>query len=159
MRRPRGAVLWWGAALFVTPLVTAASQAHPLHLSVVAPDSVRRGASVPITLRLTNTGKQSLNLYLTGRTITFDVVVAHLDGAVVWRRLEGASGQQILQIKTVAPGETVELKAVWNQRTNAGVTAPPGDYTVQGVLPTDGEPLRTKPVRLRIAPSDAAPHD
>ena len=121
-----------------------------LRFVVVVPRSVRLGEPVPVTLRLTNAGNQKVDLYLLGRRITFDIIVAGPDGRVVWRRLEGASSQQILQVKTLAPGETLELKDVWTQRTNAGGLVPLGVYTVQGVLPTDAAPLQTVPVRLRI---------
>jgi hypothetical protein len=120
--------------------------------AVVAPDSVRRGDPVPITLRLTNAGTVPENLYLTGRSITFDIIIARSDGEIVWRRLEHATGQQILQVQTLAPGQTLELKDRWRQRTNAGAAVAPGDYTVTGVIPTDRQPLRTAPVRLRITP-------
>ena len=140
-----------GAALLAARTVTPVPQ-HPdsIRFTVVAPDSVRRGAPVPITLRLTNTGDQPLNLYLTGRTITFDIIVTQSDGQVVWRRLDHVASQQILQLKTLAPGETLELQDRWRQRTNAGTSAAAGNYTVTGVIPTDGEPLRTPPKRLRI---------
>ncbi len=132
-----------GAALLVS---------HPVSVTVVAPDSVRRGEPVPITLRLTNTGKKPENVYLTGRSITFDIIIARKDGEIVWRRLEHATGQQILQVKTLAPGETLELKDRWRQRTNAGAAVAPGDYTVTGIIPTDRDPLLTAPVPLRITP-------
>lgn len=115
-------------------------------LEIVAPPSVRLGESVPIALRVTNPGDRNLDLYLVGRAITFDIVVAASDGQVVWRRLEHVTSQQILQVKTLAPGETMELKEVWKQALD------PGEYTVQGVLPTDGAPLRTAPKRLWITP-------
>jgi hypothetical protein len=142
-----GGVVVYGAALLVPSIVTATPQ-YPdsIRFTVVAPDSVRRGEPIPIMLRITNTGVRPLNLYLTGRSITFDIIVARSDGQVVWRRLEHVTGQQILQVKTLAPGESMELKDVWKQ----GVAE--GEYTVQGVLPTDGAPLRTAPVRLRITP-------
>lgn len=122
-------------------------------LEIVVPSSVHPGEPVPIALRVTNPGDRSLDLYLLGRTITFDIVVAAPGGRVVWRRLEGASVQQILQIRTLAPGETLELRDAWSQRTNAGAAAAPGSYTVQGIIPTDAEPLRTAPRSLRITPS------
>jgi hypothetical protein len=122
----------------------AAQRPDSLDFTVVAPQTARRGRPVPITLRITNAGSHGVDLYLIGRKVTFDIIVARADGQVVWRRLERESGQQILQIKMLAPGETFELKDVWK-----GATAP-GEYTVQGVLPTDREPLRTPEVRLRI---------
>jgi hypothetical protein len=141
----RGAVLTCGAALLFFPVMSAAAQ-HPdsVRFTVNAPHTARVGHAVPITLRVTNTSNRGVDLYLMGRTVTFDIIVARSDGQVVWRRLEHESSQQILQIKMLAPGETFELKDVWKQ------TADPGEYTVQGVLPTDREPLKTPPVRLRI---------
>ncbi len=151
---------WWsgaarcGAALLAARIVTAAPERpDALRFTLVAPPSARRGEPIPITLRLLNAGSRPLDLYLAGRTITFDIIVARVHGQVVWRRLEGASGEQILQIKTLAPGEHFELQDVWKQRTNAGVPVAPGDYTLQGVLPTDAAPLRTALVRLRITPA------
>jgi intracellular proteinase inhibitor BsuPI len=147
MRRLRGAVLTCGAALLFFPVMNAAAQRpDSLHFTVDAPKTARRGGPVPITLRITNAANHGVDLYLTGRTVTFDIIVARTDGEVVWRRLEHVSSQQILQIKMLAPGETFELKDVWKQ------TVEPGEYTVQGVLPTDAEPLRTPQVRLRITP-------
>jgi hypothetical protein len=133
--------------------MTAAPQRpDSITFRVVAPHSVHRGEPVPITLRLTNTGARTLNLYLTGRSITFDIIVTRADGQVVWSRLEHATGQQIVQVKILAPGERFELKDVWRQRTNAGAQVSPGDYTLTGVIPTDREPLRTVPLPLRIMP-------
>ena len=141
------------AALLVPSIMTAAPQRpDSITFTVVAPQSVRRGESVPITLRLTNTSARTLNLYLTGRTITFDIIVTRADGQVVWRRLEHVMGQQIVQVKTLAPGETFELKDVWHQRTTAGARVSAGDYTLTGVIPTDREALRTVPLPLRIKP-------
>ena len=139
-----GAVLCGAAFLFPRPVT--------ITCTVVTPDSVRRGEPVPITLRLTNTGKEPENVYLTGRSITFDIIIARADGEIVWSRLAHATSEQILQVRTLAPGETLDLKDRWRQRTNAGAAVPSGDYTVTGVIPTDREPLRTAPVRLRITP-------
>ncbi|HEV8399439.1 MAG TPA: BsuPI-related putative proteinase inhibitor [Gemmatimonadales bacterium] len=117
-----------------------------LRFTVAVSESVRRGEAVLVTLRLTNTSEQRVTLYLTGRTITFDIVVAGSDGHVVWRRLDRVTTQQIVHVKALAPGETLELRDRWR------AAAPTGDYTVTGVIPTDRQPLQTAPVRLRITP-------
>jgi hypothetical protein len=130
--------------------VTGAQTPDTLRFTLVAPDSVRPGESVAIALRLTNSSDRAVDLYLTGRSITFDIVVARPDGQIVWRRLQHVPTQQILQVKTLAPGETLELTDRWHQRTDSGTPVVPGDYTVTGVIPTDREPLRTAPTRLRI---------
>jgi hypothetical protein len=136
-----------GAALLIPRTMTAAPPPpDTLRFTVAVSDSVRRGEAVLVTLRLTNTSDQRVTLYLTGRTITFDVVVTGSDGQVVWRRLDHVTTQQIVHVKALGPGETLELQHRWR------AAAPPGDYTVTGVIPTDREPLRAAPVNLRITP-------
>lgn len=126
-------------------------QEDSLRFALLAPPEVRIGVPVPITLRLTNTGARPVELHLQGRDIVFDVVVTREDGAPVWRRLEHAVVPGILQVKVLAPGESLELRAQWRQQTSQGDAAGPGTYTLQGVLPTDDpQPLRTPPVRVRI---------
>jgi len=137
-----GGAVFCGAALFVSG---RGLPQHPLRVTLVAPASVRQGKPVPVTLRLTNTSDAPVTVYLTGRTITFDIIVERA-GEVVWRRLDHVATQQIVQVKTLAPGETLELRARWR------AAAPPGNYTVTGVIPTDREPLRAASVSLRIKP-------
>ncbi|HXF96323.1 MAG TPA: BsuPI-related putative proteinase inhibitor [Gemmatimonadales bacterium] len=130
------------------------SQTPPLRFELHAPGRVRAGEPIPITLRLTNTGSSPIELHLMGRAIAFDITVARDDGTVVWRRLASAAVQGILQIRRLAPGETLELTDVWHQRDEAGRPVPPGLYLLQGVLPTDEpQPLRTAAVRLRVTPA------
>jgi len=112
---------------------------------------VRIGEPVPITLRLTNTNDRPVELHLQGRQIAFNIIVAREDGTVVWRRLEGEVVLGILQIRTLAPGEVLELTDVWRQRSKSGRPVEPGVYAIQGALPTDEpEPMRTPTVQLRI---------
>ena len=136
-----------GAALLVSRTVSATPRpSDTVRVTVTVADSARRGAKVLVTLRLTNICKQRVTLYLTGRTINFDIVVAGSDGQVVWRRLDHVTTQQIVHVKALEPGETLEFKDRWR------AAAPAGDYTVSGVIPTDREPLRTAPARIRITP-------
>lgn len=124
-----------------------------LRLEIVVPPEVGSGERVPIVLRARNTGEVPLELYLRGRTIAFDIVVARDDGAVVWQRLRSQTIPAILRVETLAPGQSLELSADWDQRTNDGKAAPSGRYAVQGILPTDApEPLKTAPAALRITP-------
>lgn len=138
--------MWGGAVLCGAALIISGRglPQDPLRFTLVAPDSVRQGKPVLVTLRLANTSDRPVTLYLTGRTITFDIIVERA-GEVVWRRLNHVATQQIAQVKTLAPGETFELKDRWTAAT-------PGDYTLRGVIPTDREPLRTAPTALRVTP-------
>jgi hypothetical protein len=69
---------------------------------------------------------------------------------VVWRRLAGEVIPAVVQLRTLAPGEVLELRAEWDGRPARGAPAP-GDYWVRGLLLTDGpEPLATPAAGLRI---------
>ncbi len=128
------------------PLPAAAVTRDSLSFTVVAQAEARVGADVPITLRLTNTGDRSTELYLRGREVAFDIVVTDHAGVVVWRRLAGAVVPGILQVKVLGPGETLELEDAWRP-------AAPGEYDVVGILPTDEpEPLRTPVAAIRVHP-------
>jgi hypothetical protein len=121
-------------------------------VTLVMQREARTGEPVPIALRATNATERPLTLYLRGRPVTFDLVVAATDGTVLWRRLAGAVISMVLQVRTLAPGETLEFKDTWKQTTKAG-RVPPGDYVVTGELPTDGpRPFVTPSVALRILP-------
>jgi hypothetical protein len=135
------------------PSGPASGMSDSLAFTIHVPDSVRAGEPVPIVLRVTNRTDAPVDLHLLGRTIAFDVVVTREDGTPVWRRLEGQAVQSILQLRTLAPGETLELSDRWDQRGRGGAAVPPGLYRVHGELPTDEpEPLRTPAAPLRILP-------
>jgi hypothetical protein len=130
--------------------VMTATPAESLRLETDVPSQVRAGEPVPITLRATNTGSRPLEMYLMGRSVTFDITVSRPSGAVVWRRLDGQTVPAILQFRILAPGETLELRHDWDQRATRGRIVSPGTYVVQGALLTDAQPLRTPAVSLRI---------
>lgn len=126
-----------------------------LRLALEVPDAVRTGETVPIALRLTNAGDEPVRLHLPGRVPVFDVEVEDADGAVVWRRLEGRTVPAILQVRTLAPGDTLELEATWDQRDRDGEPVPPGRYTLRGTLPeARGDPRETPPALLRVLPPE-----
>lgn len=136
------------------PLVLAlALVADSMTLELSLPSRVRAGESVEISLRATNHGVKPAPLYLRGRPPAFDIVVTDARGKVVWRRLHGAAISMVLQIRELAPGETLTFKDRWDQRTNGGAPVLPGEYHFTGRLLTDTDrPLETRPVVLRITP-------
>jgi hypothetical protein len=122
-------------------------------LEIALADTVHAGQIVPMTLRLTNPGRKPATVYLQGRPVAFDIIVARPDGTPIWHRLEGAVVSAVLQVRSMAPGEVIEFRDIWSQRTDRGQAVPPGEYVVTGVLPTDPPAeLRTAPVPLRILP-------
>jgi hypothetical protein len=136
----------------LTPLV--AMPAQSLRVEIDVPPRVAAGDSVPITLRATNAGTGLLELYLMGRSVTFDITITDSGGRVVWRRLEGETVPAILQVRVMAPGDSLQLDHVWNQQTNRGQSVEPGTYTVTAAIITDAQPLRTPTAPLRIMPRE-----
>jgi hypothetical protein len=121
-----------------------------LALELVVPPRVGVGETVPIILRVQNRTQRALDLYLRGRSLAFDVVVARPSGEVVWQRLRDEIIPAIVHLKTLAPAERLEIEAVWDQRSNEGRLVGEGDYTMRGLLLAEGEPLETRPVFLRV---------
>jgi hypothetical protein len=133
------------ALIFVGTLVA------PLRFEIVLPDSIRQGEPVPITLLLTNPGPKPATVYLGGRPTAFDIVITRTDGTPVWRRLNGAVINAILQVRILAPGETLEFSDTWRQQDERGRQIKAGEYRVTGVLPSDPpEKLRTPTASLHV---------
>src|SRR5215208_2928190 len=127
--------------------------AGSMKLELVLPASVRQRQAIEITLRLINTSRKPVTVYLQGRPIAFDVIVTHEDGRPVWRRLKGAVIPSILQVRVLQPGETVEFSDTWRQQDDLGQPIPAGRYLVTGVLPADPpEEFRSSTELLRILP-------
>lgn len=122
----------------------------PWSLRLGAPESARSGGRVRFTLTLTNDSAEPADFYLRGRDIAFDITVAGVDEAIVWRRLQGEILPAIVQIRGLAPHEKMEMHAQWDLRRNDGTRVPPGDYTVRGFLLTESDPLESPPIPLRI---------
>lgn len=72
------------------------------------------------------------------------------DGAEVWSRLEGVAVSDILQSRTLAPGETIEFTESWEQRGNDGRRVRPGTYRVRGILPVVPDGWATDPQTMTI---------
>jgi hypothetical protein len=125
-------------------------QVDSMRVEMLVPRNVASGRPVAMKLRVSNTSDRPITLYLQGRPIAFDIVIQRSGGEVVWRRLAGATVSAILGVRTLAPGETLDLEETWKQRTQAGKRAGPGDYLVSGSVLTDGQPIRAGPVPLRI---------
>jgi len=122
-------------------------------VSLDVPRSVTAGTPVPMRIRVRNETAAPLDLYLRGRDVTFDITVADSTGDMVWRKLEGEVTQAILQLRTLAPGEVLELTHTWDQKSQRGQLVPPGRYTVRGSVLTDGQTtLDSPPETLEIAP-------
>ena len=121
-----------------------------MRFDIDCPSEVKQGEPVTVTLRLTNTSDQVQTAYLMGRPTAFDVEVSNAAGTVIWHRLAGETVPAILGVRTLAPGEALTFEGSWRQRDQSGRPVPPGVYHIVGVLPTDAQPLRTDPAKLRV---------
>jgi hypothetical protein len=131
-------------------LVVADAGPESLRLELQLASRVRASEPVPLRLRAENVSGRAIDLYLRGRSTTFDVIIARPSGEVVWSRLEGEIIPAIVHLRPLAPGERLEVEAVWDQRTKDGKRVEPGEYVATGLLLVEGEPLRTPPKPLRI---------
>lgn len=127
-----------------------ADASDSLRISLVAPREATSGQPVPIVIRLENPSSRPVDLYLRGRTITFDIFVTRPAGQVAWQRLKDEVIPAVIQLKTLQPKGVIELEAEWDQRDNRGNRLPPGTYSVRGTVLTDGPALETRAAPLRI---------
>jgi hypothetical protein len=124
-----------------------------MRVEITVPSEVRRGDSVPIVLRLVNDADTAVDVALQGRPVAFDVTVTRPDGELVWRRLAGETVTAILQLRTVAAGESLDFRTAWDQRSADGATVPAGEYVVRGAVPSDPPTvLRSGRAKLKILP-------
>jgi hypothetical protein len=127
--------------------------AESLSFTLEVPARAALGAPIPLVLRLANVSTRRIEVHLRGRETVFDVVARRPGGEEVWRRLTGQVTMAILQLRSLAPGEVLELRAAWDQRDAAGRPVVAGEYRLQGELPGDDPlPLRSSEARVVIAP-------
>ena len=106
---------------------------------------------MPLVFAVTNAGKLPVMLQLGGRIPTADFQISDPRGRSVWSLLRGQVLLGALRLFPLDPGKSLSFRQVWNQRTDAGKQAPPGDYLIQGVLLTDDpQGLVSPTARLRI---------
>lgn len=127
------------------------SPADSLELRLIAPASARSGQPVRFVLRATNVTNRALDLFLTGRVITFDVVLSDSNGREVWSRLHGQTVPAILRVEQLGPHQAIEMRADWSGLGNDGAPVPPGTYAAEGLLPADAPgPFRSARITIRI---------
>lgn len=81
-------------------------------LTLEAPDEVEAGQTVNLKLIWRNLTDKAVELTLGGRP-PYDFVVTTHEGKEVWRWLAGQTVQDILEIKTVGPGQKLEFTLEW----------------------------------------------
>lgn len=124
--------------------------ADSLQLELLVPGRIRAGDAVRFTLRVRNPTPRKLDLYLQGRTATFDVVVTRAEGDTIWRRLEGEIIPAIVHLRALDPGEQFEVSGRWDQRGRDGRLVIPGRYIARALLLVEGAPLESPAVQIAI---------
>jgi hypothetical protein len=106
---------------------------------------------VLLVFTVANAGKETVTLHTMGRTPTADFRIADSQGKMVWTRLRGQTMLGALRLFPLAAGKSLTFRHSWDQRTDSGSQAKPGDYIVRGVLLTDEKDgLASPPARLRL---------
>ena len=120
-------------------------------MTLEAPARVRQGAPVPLVFTITNTDKVPVTVPLLGRTPTADFQISDPRGRAIWSRLRGQTMLGTLRLFQLDAGKSLSFRQAWNQRTDTGGPAPPGEYLIRGVLLTDDPTGLVSPsARLRI---------
>jgi hypothetical protein len=123
-------------------------QQNPLTLE--APDEVEAGQTVNLKLIWRNLTDKPVKLTLGGRP-AYDFALTSHDGKEIWRWLAGQVVQDILEIKTVDPGQKLEFILEWRPVDQSGAALPPGRYLVHGILNLEPPAaLKTEPKPLII---------
>lgn len=121
------------------------------------PARVNAREPVPISLNVWNPTARSIDLYLRGRTTTFDVIICDAEGATVWRRLEGQIIPAIVHVRPLEPATKLHFSTVWDQQARDGKPVAAGNYVARGFLLVEGEPLETAEVAFSIVDDGGFP--
>ncbi|MCX7751516.1 MAG: BsuPI-related putative proteinase inhibitor [Blastocatellia bacterium] len=110
------------------------------------------GRAIRLKLRLRNESGHRLTLTLGGRP-AYNFLVKRPDGTLVWEWQRGKIIQQILERRSLDPGEEVIFEETWKFVDARGRRVPAGEYVVQGVVNLEPpERLLTDPLLLRVPP-------
>jgi hypothetical protein len=166
---PRRAVFWLLAAVALTwsspgcrrdraragggeTVALTQAQNDSLEMSLVVPSRAAVGSALTFKLQVRNREPRPLDLYLRGRTTTFDVIVMGPEAQTdtVWRRLEGEIIPAIVHLRTLAPDEGLELETRWDLRTRHGKSVVPGAYTARALLLLESGTIEAPAAGFRI---------
>lgn len=121
--------------------------ADTLRLRLDVPADVPAGSVVRMQFTVTNISGRNLELYLTGREPTLDIVVRDGAAQVVWRSLQGVAVPSILQLRPLAAGDSLNLTRDWQPPRGAR-----GEYHIEAALLSEAGPLPFPAAMLTIRP-------
>jgi hypothetical protein len=120
----------------------------PLTCLVSIQRSSAAEGAVTFRLTLANRSAGALDLGRQGNP-AFRFSVVTNSGALVWESTGSEPVQQILELRTLAPSDSMVFTCTWNRTDTRGHTVPAGEYLVHGRVELD-PPLtaRATPVLL-----------
>jgi hypothetical protein len=138
-------------ALLMGSLQEAGARPSPEALSARIEVREQTARAILLELRVRNDSGHRLTLALGGRP-AYNVLVKRPDGTLVWEWQRGQIVQQILEYRSLDPGEELRFEVTWKLVDARGRRVPPGEYLVRGVLNLEPpETLVTDPLRVRVA--------
>jgi len=88
-----------------------------------------------------------------GRTPTADFLVTDARSRPVWSLLRGRSMLGALRLYPLGPGQRLQVRQVWDQRSDDGLLVAPREYLIKATLVTDQVGgLAAPPIRVQIVP-------
>lgn len=105
----------------------------PLSCVLAAPDTAATGDSLRLTLTMTNTAEAMLEVEIAAAP-AFRMRAVDAAGDEVWESTGGEAVQEVMEIRTLDPGESLIASAVWALRDTAGRPLPAGTYHVEGAF-------------------------
>ncbi|GBC78397.1 hypothetical protein HRbin08_01890 [bacterium HR08] len=140
-------------ALLMGGLQEAGARPNPQALSARIEVREHTARAILFELRVRNDSGHRLTLALGGRP-AYNVLVKRPDGTLIWEWQRGQIVQQILEYRSLDPGEELHFEATWKLVDARGRRVPAGEYLVHGVLNLEPpETLVTDSLRVRVAPA------
>jgi len=125
------------ASMVLLPSVIRMVQGQDVEALVVhvETDSNIYSLGAPVTIRISATNRGATTLVFDWPTsCVFDFAVMDLQGSEVFRFSSNVACAQVLTQVKVGPGETRTYDTRWDQLTNAGGSAGPGEYHLMAWL-------------------------
>lgn len=117
----------------VFPIVIDRLEMQLLKMQLEIPAKAQVGESIPLKLKVKNTGWYPVELTLGGRP-PYNFIVSNEHGSEIWSWTSENPMLLIIDVKTFPPREELEFATEWQQVDSWGNTIPPGTYLVKGVL-------------------------
>ena len=123
---------------------------QPLECTLNLPQKVVANTLLTFRMTLINRAGKAIELGLGGNPPSRFSVTTEAD-VLVWESTGGNPIQQLLELRTLAPGDSIVFTREWNLTDSTGTPVQRGTYTVHGWVELDPPfTARADPARLTI---------